>query len=322
MNQCHENSIAPPGAARCNGSAVNIHHLELFYYVARHGGISAAVRHMPYGIQQPAVSSQILQLEEDLGVKLFERQPFKLTSAGLELLAFMQPFFDNLEMMAAKLRQGSVPHLRIGAPETILRGHLPAVLQRLKQDHPKLHLAMRSGLQLQLETWVRDREIDLAVLPLMRRLARPLRCLQLVRLPLVLLVPRKSSYKSAADCWTHGRPAAPRISLPDTDAIGQLFQAGLKRLGVVWPLAIEVSSLGIITQYVANGDGVGVSIAVPELVRHRNVRVLPLEGFDQMELAAVWHGEPSPLLRSLMEELQRYAAQFWPNHVCRDRETA
>jgi len=58
---------------------MNIHHLELFYYVAQHGGISRAVRHIPYGIQQPAVSSQMLLLEEDLGTRLFERSPFRLT---------------------------------------------------------------------------------------------------------------------------------------------------------------------------------------------------------------------------------------------------
>ena len=43
---------------------MNIHHLELFYYVARHGGITEAVRNIPYGIQQPAVSGQVAQLEE------------------------------------------------------------------------------------------------------------------------------------------------------------------------------------------------------------------------------------------------------------------
>src|ERR1700690_2902158 len=75
---------------------MNIHHLELFYYVARHRGISSAVRHMPYGIQQPAVSSQILLLEQDLGVRLFERNPFRLTPAGEELDNFVRPFFENL----------------------------------------------------------------------------------------------------------------------------------------------------------------------------------------------------------------------------------
>ena len=47
---------------------MNIHHLELFYYVARHGGITEAVRNIPYGIQQPAVSGQVAQLEGYLGV--------------------------------------------------------------------------------------------------------------------------------------------------------------------------------------------------------------------------------------------------------------
>ena len=41
---------------------MNVHHLELFYYVAKHGGISQAVRNIPYGIQQPAVSGQVLAL--------------------------------------------------------------------------------------------------------------------------------------------------------------------------------------------------------------------------------------------------------------------
>lgn len=301
---------------------MNIHHLELFYYVATHEGISAAVRHMPYGIQQPAVSSQILLLEEDLGVKLFERQPFKLTPAGVELLAFVQPFFANLKPMATKLRQGSAPQLRIGAPEAILRDHLPAVLQRVKQQHPELRLSVRSGLQLQLEAWVRDREIDVAVLPLNRKLPKPLRSLALLRLPLVLLVPRRSKRKSAAEFWAAGSPAEPLISLPESDTLAQLFQAGLRRLDVNWPMAVEASSLGLILQYVANGDGVGVSVGVPDVVQHPQVRVLPLEGFDRLELSAVWQGEPSPLLQAVLAELQRYANQFLPTEPEANRARA
>ena len=101
------NVIATPARLGSLGLRMNIHHLELFYYVARHGGISRAVRNMPYGIQQPAVSSQVLLLEEDLGAKLFERQPFRLTREGEELYAFIRPFFENLPAMGAKLRQQS-----------------------------------------------------------------------------------------------------------------------------------------------------------------------------------------------------------------------
>ena len=48
---------------------MNVHHLELFYYVARHGGISEACRKIPYGVQQPAVSTQVGRLENDIGAK-------------------------------------------------------------------------------------------------------------------------------------------------------------------------------------------------------------------------------------------------------------
>ena len=65
---------------------MNIHHLELFYYVATHRGVSAAARHIPYGIQQPAISAQILQLEQQLGVALFRRRPFDLTDEGRRVM--------------------------------------------------------------------------------------------------------------------------------------------------------------------------------------------------------------------------------------------
>src|SRR5215472_4238789 len=94
---------------------MNIHHLELFYYVARHGGITEAVRNIPYGIQQPAVSGQVAQLEEYLGVVLFQRRPFALTPAGQKLYTYIQPFFANLDNISSELQGGKAQHVRIGA---------------------------------------------------------------------------------------------------------------------------------------------------------------------------------------------------------------
>ncbi|MCX6955597.1 MAG: LysR family transcriptional regulator [Verrucomicrobia bacterium] len=301
---------------------MNIHHLELFYYVARHGGISAAVRQMPYGIQQPAVSAQILLLEEDLGVKLFVRQPFRLTAEGQELLAFVRPFFDNLDAVGVRLRRRPAPQLRIGASETVLRGHLPVVIQRVRQGHPDLRLGLRSGFQPEIETWLENREIELALIPLRGKPPARTRCLRLVRLPLVLLVHRKTRFKSAAEVWARGTPAQPLIGLPLTESISLLFQKGLRRLGVAWPLAIEASSMELITQYVANGEGIGVNIGMPAVVRHPDVRVLPLDGFEPVELVALWHGEPTPLLRAVLEEIQRYVGESWPEAASADRLAA
>jgi DNA-binding transcriptional LysR family regulator len=293
---------------------VNIHYLELFYYVARYGGISRAVRQMPYGIQQPAVSGQVLLLEEDLGTKLFDRRPFQLTPAGAELFEFIRPFFENLDTVAARLRSRSAPQVRIGASEVVLRDHLPAVIERVRQTSPRLRLVLRSGYQAQLEAWLQDREIDLAVTTLETRPPARMQSLRLVELPLVLLVHRKSRLKSAAKLWSQDRIEEPLISLPATEDITRLFQKGLKHLKVDWLPAIEASSLELVTRYVGSGYGVGVTVNLPDLARNPQVRVLPLDGFEPVVVAALWCGKPTPLVQAVLAESQRHAQRLWPIH--------
>jgi len=306
------NVIATPARLGSLGLRMNIHHLELFYYVARHGGISRAVRNMPYGIQQPAVSSQVLLLEEDLGAKLFERQPFRLTREGEELYAFIRPFFENLPAMGAKLRQQSAPSLRIGASELVLRDYLPPVVGRLRQQEPRLRLTLRSGFQGEMEKWLLDREIDLAIVPLENKPPARVRCVRLLRLPLVLLVHKKSKVKSAAELWTRETIEEPLISLPPTEPLSRNFRRGLERRQADWPHTIEASSMGLVTRYVANGYGMGVSLGETEVVKHPDVRVLPLEGFEPVEIAALWTGEPSPLVQVVLAEARRFVAKNWP----------
>lgn len=181
---------------------MNIHHLELFYYVARHSGIMEAVRKIPYGIQQPAVSGQMGKLEQEVGMKLFERSPFRLTPAGVRLFAHVQPFFDGLEGVSAELRRTVQPELRIGGAELVLRDHLPAVMQRLRADFPKLRFSLRTtGFQSEVEAWLRTGLIDVAFTPLPARAPAGLQMARFTILPLVLQVHRQSGIKSAEELW-------------------------------------------------------------------------------------------------------------------------
>lgn len=292
---------------------MNVHHLELFYYVAKHGGISSAVRHMPYGIQQPAMSSQILQLERDLGVKLFERQPFRLTSAGQELADFIDPFFGNLEAVAERLKREARPQLRVGASEVVLRSHFPAVFERMQHLHPQVRLSLRSGFDIEMAEWLREGQVDFVITPLHGRPPPQTQHASLLRLPVALLVPRKWKLASPAELWASRRPERPLISLPPRESLSVIFQRGLKKRGVDWPVTIEASSLSLITQYVADGRGVGVSLFLPELVKTPGVQVVTLDDFDMLEVAALWRGEPTPLLQRFLEESHRYAREKWPD---------
>lgn len=298
---------------------MNVHHLELFYYVAKHGGISAAVRHIPYGIQQPAVSGQMRALEENAGAKLFERSPFRLTPAGEKLFAHVQPFFEKLGAVAGELRDGAEPELRIGASELVLRDHIPTVTQRLRRAHPRVRLCLRSGYSSQLETWLRDGQLDLAIAPIEARPPAQLRTLALASVPLVLLVPRRSTLRRAEELWTERKRTEPLIGLPASTSVMRNFQRGLKQREVAWPQAIEATSVELVTRYVANGDGFGVNVAVAPIIRHREVRVLPLEGFEPMIMGVLWRGEPSPIVQSMIDEVRRYSHETWRSWAAEER---
>ena len=267
---------------------MNVHHLELFYYVGRHGGIMEAVRNIPYGIQQPAVSSQIAQLEEHLGVTLFQRRPFSLTPAGKKLFDHIQPFFASLDALESELQGGEARHVRIGASVIVLRDHLPELLQNLRRKFPNLKVGLREGHQPVLESLLLKEEIDLAI----------------------LLVEKKSKFTGAGQLWQLDKIAEPLICLPATEAVCKNFQQGLARTGVDWFPAIEASSLGLIETYVANGFGIGLSVAMPNPGFSSKIRALPLPGFSPIIIGALWRGKTTPLLQALLDELKLRAKRL------------
>jgi DNA-binding transcriptional LysR family regulator len=286
---------------------MNIHHLELYYYVARHGGIAEAVRNMPYGIQQPAISGQVIQLEEFLGVTLFQRRPFSLTPAGRELYEFAKPFFDNLTPMAEKLRGGISQHLRIAASETVLRAHLPQILQDLQRQFPKLKVTLREGYHPEVVTWLQNQEIDASIGLLGSKPPNGISAVPMFKMPLVLLLPKNSKLKSAAELWARDRIEETLITVPSNEAISRTFQEGLARLKVDWFGGIEVSTVELVQTYVEQGYGIGVTVDIPKMKYHSKIRMLPLDGFEQVTFGLLWQGRKTPVLGALIKTVETAA---------------
>ncbi len=281
---------------------MNVHHLELFYYVARHGGIMPAVRNIPYGIQQPAVSSQIGQLEEFLGVKLFHRRPFSLTPEGAKLYEFIRPFFSNLDKIAGEFQGGQARHIRIGASTIILRDHVPRLLQGVRKKFPGLKMSLREGFPAHLYALLEKDEIDLAITLMEKKNPPGFQSLTLLELPLVLLVEKSSRIKSAEELWQRDRIDESLICLPPAESLSRNFLSQLNQLGVDWFPSIEASSTDLIETYVAKGLGIGLSVAIPKKAQRDGVRTLPLPGFAPIKIGALWHGKVTPLLQAFIEE--------------------
>lgn len=295
---------------------MNVHHLELFYYVAKYEGITSAVRKMPYGIQQPAVSGQILLLEKELGVKLFNRRPFALTPEGERLYDFAYPFFSRLSEVEEQLKGERSRHLRIAASAAVLRNHLPDLLSELRVGLPGMRLTLLESEPTDVHSLLVNQKVDIGVTVLHGRAAEGLRSCELLKLPLAFHVPAGEKVKSWDDLlkdddWQKGKVGRfPLIGLPSHEILSKMMQEEFSALNINWPVEVEVSSLDTVTEYVSRGFGVGVGIAIPGDKPIKGVRTIVPKGFSPMVVGAMWQGQLKPIAETFLEAAKTRAKEL------------
>ena len=289
---------------------MNIHHLELFYYVAKFGGIMEAVRKMPYGIQQPAVSGQIIQLEENLGVKLFQRRPFALSPAGERLYDAIQPFFSNIDAVCDQIREGTTELLRLGAPTTVLDRYFPEFIRDLHKSCPNVKLTLKEGHHHYLQNLLEQGEIDLAITPIEENLMPGFEKAHLLDVRICLLLPATSKIRSADHFWKQDRISETLISLPHNELIAKRFQLFLEKQELSWPSLIQLSSLDLIEKYVASGIGVGLGIQGISPEPNKQVRRLALDEIPPIPIGALWKKDLSKAGKEVLDLCQRKASDL------------
>ena len=124
---------------------MNRNHLALFHAVAQAGGISRGAERLH--VSQPAVSKQIKELEDALGIRLLERLPrgSRLTDGGKLLAQYVQRMAVVEEETARAieefrgLKRG---RLAVGASTTIGAYLLPQVFGEFHRQHPDIELEL------------------------------------------------------------------------------------------------------------------------------------------------------------------------------------
>ena len=298
---------------------VNVHHLELFYYVAKFEGITRAADNMPYGIQQPAISGQMKQLEESLGVELFQRRPFLLTPAGEEIYALIEKFFSRVNPEIDRICGDDRNHLRLAAAAAVLTDHLPVVLRHMREKFPDLRLSLREVSTSDVVSLLQNREVDIAVTLLRDEPDSSVHTEKLISLPLVILVPagdefpQYAPYRSLAairKCADKGEIPLPLISLPNTDNMSQLFRQGLEQEGLRWATQMEVNSFELINSYVAQGFGFGVTVENPGVTIPENIHVIRLAKFPKMHIGMLHRGELKHVAKGFAAAARAYAGHL------------
>lgn len=145
---------------------LNLHQLATFQVVAKHCSYVRAAEELHFS--QPAVSAQIRQLEETLGVKLFEQigRRTHLTQAGIELYHYSQKIFavidEALETME-ELRGPDHGRLRVGADTTVGTYVIPGLLGKFHQGYPEVEISLDVVNRAALVERIMSNEIDIAI---------------------------------------------------------------------------------------------------------------------------------------------------------------
>ena len=144
---------------------LNYHHLHYFWAVASEGNLTRAARKLH--IAQSALSTQIRQLETQLGQRLFERRGrrLELTEAGRLTLEYAGTIVETGNELVATLRDGrrSERHLlRVGAVATLSRNFQRAFLEPVLSDGA-LALSLQSGSLTELLSRLRAHTLDVVL---------------------------------------------------------------------------------------------------------------------------------------------------------------
>ena len=119
-------------------------------------------------ISQPAVTKHIKELENQLGITLFERRGNRitLTLAGEKVYKYARSsamLYSELEHELSQLKDRYEGSLRIGASSTISQYVVPEVLASFHSQYPDIKLTLLNGNSFEMEQLLLDGKIDMAL---------------------------------------------------------------------------------------------------------------------------------------------------------------
>ena len=140
--------------------------LEAFVWTARLGSVQAAAKHLC--LAQPTVSLRLKSLQDELGVRVFDRTGanLRLNADGDQLFGHAISIIEELGRMRERAGSTGALHgtVKVGMPETFAVACLPLILKSLSGLYPLLRLELSVATSSRLEEELVEHRLDLAFL--------------------------------------------------------------------------------------------------------------------------------------------------------------
>jgi len=262
---------------------MELRHLRYFVAVAEELHFRRAAERLH--IAQPAVSEQVRKLEQELGVRLFDRtqRSVSLTDSGAAMLDEARRVLRQAEIAMAAARNASeqaTARLRIGHPHDFLPTSVERAMQAFSAGTPGVQIHLETGSALRLLGEVRADRLDAVVVglpaPTSGLRETPAGCQRIVA---ALPVTHAHAMGSAISLE---RLAPERLVVlpPDSNPAFHNVIVSVCRDAGLCPTLIEVGEPRVEHALLAVASGAGVAL-LPESVAEshlaRGVRFVPLD---------------------------------------------
>ncbi|NUB45017.1 LysR family transcriptional regulator [Fertoebacter nigrum] len=146
---------------------MELRQLRYFASIAQHQSFTKASEKL--FIAQPALSRQIIALEDELGVKLLLRtsRGVELTDEGRrlqEMAEYVLQFIGEIKPSLASTSTGLTGTVVVGLPPSLAYLIAPALIAQVRNSFPGLTVKIIEGLSVFLSEWLEQERIDIALL--------------------------------------------------------------------------------------------------------------------------------------------------------------
>ena len=293
---------------------MDYHGWKLFIDAIELGSLSKVA--VAYGTSQPHVSRQMGELERECGGRLFQRtgRGVVLTELGERVAPKVRAWLASTDQLANDINTTAgkpIGRVRLGILPSAAHPLVSTLCRRLQERYPLVQLSVREGQGAQLETWLENGSLDLAIL--FRHTDKP-------RNGDAYLVETSTYLVSADGDPLTAKPTVPFAKLHNLPLVqfcrpnswrDRLDELAHER-GVTLNVVLEADSLGLQTHMVAAGGiyallgPYAVSAAAKEL-RIRSSRLVEPTIKRHIALAMSRHGELTLAARTVMRETQDIA---------------
>lgn len=249
---------------------------HLFLKVADFGSVSGTA--VALDLPQSVVSRQIGQLELEAGAKLFRR-----TGRGVVLTEFGEQVYPRIlaltreaQQLADEMRtRGGLPmgDVRIGLLPSTVPTLAGALFSQVQQQWPQVRLHFTEGASSQLEEWLGQGRLDIALLLREEDTSKPGETV-LLRLPLRLVVPVRHPLAKRKSIAFQELSSLPLVLPSEPHPLRARLAALARQHRVALVQALEADSIRLQHEMVACGGGFAITAG-------------PLSAADAQRLATV-----------------------------------